>query len=303
MSTTSDEERCRRYLDWKRATERERADRRRRAVAYVAAPAVCVLAIGLAAWLERPSRDRSHGVSAVTVGSQSETTAKLLEPEATAPPVPNSPPPASDEMVAPPRQAEEPASPVRAQPRRPPTVAARPRVRPVPPRRPVSEPSLAATPAPPAPTHEAAGQSDVAAAVAPAPLSAPAPASRAAPAGVPAEARRETVVNEPRQAPAEAAAPTRTEPVPVPAPERAPTPRDVVTPPTPPPETPMQTPAVRDQTSAATPPSGGAVAPPTVRERVTTWAKGEADEFRDGVRREIREFRSSYEKVRDFFRR
>jgi len=65
----------------------------------------------------------------------------------------------------------------------------------------------------------------------------------------------------------------------------------------------MQTPAVRDQTSAATPPSGGAVAPPTVRERVTTWAKGEADEFRDGVRREIREFRSNYEKVRDFFRR
>jgi hypothetical protein len=276
MSTTSDEERFRRYLDWKRATERERAERRRRAVAYVAVPAVCVLAIGLAAWLERPSRNRSHGVSAVTVGSQSETTAKLAEPEATAPPVPNSPPPASDERVAPQWQPEEPASPVRAQPRRPPTVAARPRVRPVPPRRPASEPSLAATPAPPAPTHEAAGPSDVAAAVAPAPLSPPATASPAAPADVPA-----------------------------PAPEPASAPRDVVALPTPPPETPTQTPAVQDQTSAATPPSGGAVAvaPPTVRKRVTTWAKGEVDEFRDGVRREIREFRSGYEKVRDFFRR
>ena len=51
------------------------------------------------------------------------------------------------------------------------------------------------------------------------------------------------------------------------------------------------------------PPSGAAVAPPTVRERVTHWAKGEVQEFRDGVKREVRAFRSGYEKVRDFFRR
>jgi hypothetical protein len=52
-------------------------------------------------------------------------------------------------------------------------------------------------------------------------------------------------------------------------------------------------------------PSGStfADAHPTVRERVTSWAKGEVQEFRDGVTREIREFRSGYEKVRDFFRR
>jgi hypothetical protein len=59
------------------------------------------------------------------------------------------------------------------------------------------------------------------------------------------------------------------------------------------------------QTEPSPPPSGGAVAvaPPTVRERVTRWAKGEVREFRDGVKREVRGFRSGYEKVRDFFRR
>ena len=46
-----------------------------------------------------------------------------------------------------------------------------------------------------------------------------------------------------------------------------------------------------------------AVAPPTVRERATIWAKGEVDEFRDGVKREVRAFRSGYEKVRGLFRR
>lgn len=52
-------------------------------------------------------------------------------------------------------------------------------------------------------------------------------------------------------------------------------------------------------------PSGGAVAvaPPTVRERVTSWAKGEVEEFRDGVKREVDEFRSEYEKIRGFFKR
>ena len=46
-----------------------------------------------------------------------------------------------------------------------------------------------------------------------------------------------------------------------------------------------------------------AVAPPTVRERATIWAKGEVDEFCDGVKREVRAFRSGYEKVRGLFRR
>ncbi|HEY7520515.1 MAG TPA: hypothetical protein VIE36_19675 [Methylomirabilota bacterium] len=43
--------------------------------------------------------------------------------------------------------------------------------------------------------------------------------------------------------------------------------------------------------------------PKTVRERVNRWAKGEVQELRDGVKRELRGFRSGYEKVRDFFRR
>jgi hypothetical protein len=47
----------------------------------------------------------------------------------------------------------------------------------------------------------------------------------------------------------------------------------------------------------------GAMAPPTVRERVTSWAKGEVQEFRDGVKREINEFHSRYEKIRGFFKR
>lgn len=54
-----------------------------------------------------------------------------------------------------------------------------------------------------------------------------------------------------------------------------------------------------------TAPSGGAVAvaPPATRERVTNWLKGEVQEFRDGVKREVNHFRSGYEKVRDFFKR
>jgi hypothetical protein len=36
---------------------------------------------------------------------------------------------------------------------------------------------------------------------------------------------------------------------------------------------------------------------------VTTWAKGEVQEFRDGVKREVTQFRSGYERVRDFFKR
>ncbi|HXU90105.1 MAG TPA: hypothetical protein VFQ62_14730 [Methylomirabilota bacterium] len=46
-----------------------------------------------------------------------------------------------------------------------------------------------------------------------------------------------------------------------------------------------------------------AVAPPTTRERVASWLKGEVDEFRDGVKREIGNFRSGYDKVRGVFRR
>jgi hypothetical protein len=127
-----------------------------------------------------------------------------------------------------------------------------------------------ASPATPAPNEQAAGESAVAAAVTPAPVS-PSPI---APADVPNEPQREAVV-EPQQTPAVVAAPPRIDAVPAPA------------------------------TTPEPPPSGNAVAvaPPTVRERVGTWAKGEVDEFRDGVKREIREFSSGYEKVRGFFRR
>ena len=68
------------------------------------------------------------------------------------------------------------------------------------------------------------------------------------------------------------------------------------------------TPALEDVTASppsTMAPSGGAVAvaPPTVRERVTKWAQGEVQEFRDGLRREVNDFRSGYEKVRGLFKR
>jgi hypothetical protein len=40
-----------------------------------------------------------------------------------------------------------------------------------------------------------------------------------------------------------------------------------------------------------------------LRDRVGRWLRGEAEEFRDGVKREIGEFRSGVEKVRRIFRR
>ena len=63
--------------------------------------------------------------------------------------------------------------------------------------------------------------------------------------------------------------------------------------------------AVETQAEPNRPTAGSAVAvgTPTVRERVTRWAKGEVQEFRDGVKRELRGFRLRYEKARDFFGR
>ena len=267
-----DEERFLRYLEWKRAAERERADRRRRVLAYVAIPSLCLLAVGLAAWLEQPSRHRSPAVNAVAVGRPPQT-ARETTPT-TAPATPDA------TAAAPEQPAVEPAPTARPQPRTAPSVASRPRMRPVRASRPLSEPPVTPTPPPAAPTDEGSGPSDVAAAVAPPPGP---PAT--APGDVPAEPRHETVVEQRQPA--------------------APTPSDVVVLPSHPPETPVQSSPVQGATAVTTPASGGAVAvaPRTVRERVTMWANGEVDEFREGVKREVREFRSGYEKVRGLFRR
>jgi hypothetical protein len=249
---TPDEERLQRYLEWKRAGDRKRAERRRRAIGYVVAPALCVFAVGVAAWLGWPSHDRSPAVSAVAPAIPRES-------------APRSPAPASETGTQVPEQpavglTEQPARP---RPRTAPPVAARPRVGPGPSSRPVPDATVAAPAAPP---DGDVGESDVAAAVAPT----PAPVSP--PEGLPAP---------------------------------APPPSDVVSLPAPDPADAVQNPPVQDPTPPARAPSGSAVAvaPPTVRDRVASWAKGEVQEFRNGVKREIGEFRSGYETVRDVFRR
>lgn len=265
---TPDEERLQRYLEWRRAGDRDRSERRRRAIGYVVVPALCVIAVGLAAWLGRPSTDRSPVVSAVAPAIPRES-------------APSSPAPATESGTSP--AAEQPAVSApraRPRPRTAPPVASRPRVRPAPSARPVQDT------APAAPSDGVIGESDVAAAVAPAPVSPPSETPREAPS----ERRHEAVFEQPREAPSQAEA--------LPAP--TPAPSDVVALPAP-----DRADAVQNPVAPTTPPSGGAVAvaPSTVRQRVTSWAKGEVQEFRDGVKREIRDVRSGYEKVRDFFRR
>jgi hypothetical protein len=242
---THDEERLERYREWRRAEQRDRAARRRRVLGYAAAPALCVLAVGLAAWMGRTS-------------SQPATTAAVIAP----PPPLATPPPASE--VAPLPATE--SSPIVELPDRPkpglpwPEPPARTR-------------ALAAQP--PAPAERDTDAADLSAFVAPLPVSPPVSA--------PAEAPREVARETPAEAPREVARETPAE-----------APREVagaeVAPGPPPP---------------AAAPSGGAVAvaPPTVRQRVSTWANGEVQEFRDGVKREVNEFRSGYAKVRGFFKR
>jgi hypothetical protein len=97
-------------------------------------------------------------------------------------------------------------------------------------------------------------------------------------------------------------APVRIEAAPAPT---VPAPSDVVAPPaTAREDTVREAPLTPPQASTPAPAGGaGAVSPPTVRERVSRWAKGEVQEFRDGVKREADNFRSGYEKVRNLFRR
>lgn len=268
-----DDDRLQRYLEWKRACERERAERRRRAIGYVAVPAIFVLVVGLAAWLGQPAGDQSAAVNAVTTANPADT--------ATSAPAPTS----AATADAPEPPVVQPARPAPPEPRAAPAIASPPRVRPAPTRPAVPDALATSQPAPP---DEPAGDSDVAAATAPAPVSPPPIAasevsSEPRPPDVPREPR-EAVTETPREALVPASAP-----------------RDVIALPAPSHETRVEEPRLPD----LPPPSGGAASmgPPTARERVASWAKGEVQEFRDGVKREMREFRSGYEKIRGLFRR
>jgi hypothetical protein len=237
---TPDEERLRRYLDWQRARDAERAQRRRRVLGYVAAPALCVVALGSAVWLAWPWIDPAPSV---TTNTMPESRARAIE----------SPPPAPESEA---REANAPEPPTRPRPRGAPRVASQARVRaePTPTARAIRD-ELIAVPAP-GPSSEAPTESEVAAAVAPAPVAEPTSPASETPREVPQREGSEDLARE-----------TALAPLP---------PSDVV--------------ALPSQ-------------PKTVRERVNRWAKGEVQELRDGVKRELRGFRSGYEKVRDFFRR
>jgi hypothetical protein len=182
---------------------------------------------------------------------------------------------------------QEPAQPAAVLPERParpltrndPAVASQPPLHLAPSIRPVPDTPVAT---PPPPVDEGPAESDVAAAVAPAASERPREPLSEAPREVPPRA-------EPRPAPAHAPAVAA---APAPAAQRAVK------------DSPVQD-VAPNPPAAVTAPSGAAAAapPPTVRERVTGWARSEAQDFRDGVKREIAEFRSGYDKVRDFFRR
>jgi hypothetical protein len=287
---TPDEERLQRYLEWRRAGDRERAGRRRRAIGYVAVPALCVIAVGLASWLGRPSSERSASVNAVAPAIPRETTPSPSGPESiTRERATSSAPPSSHTQVPERPTVELSKPPTRPRPHTAPPVASPPRARPAPSSRPAPDAPVAGPAARP---DAVVGESDVAAAVAPAPAPAPVNPAPEARQATPSEERREAVSEAPREAPSEALPP--------------PAPRDVVALPAPQPEDAVQNPPAQDPPPATTSSSSGgavAVAPPTVRERVSGWAKGEVREFRDGVKREIRDFRSGYDKVRNFFRR
>jgi hypothetical protein len=92
------------------------------------------------------------------------------------------------------------------------------------------------------------------------------------------------------------------------APETEATPTEVAPPAPSVAEAPPMPPAPAPPVDVAPPPPPApdpevAAAPPTARERLTRWLKGEVQEFRDGVTREVGNFRSGYEKVRGFFKR
>jgi hypothetical protein len=152
---THDEERIERYLEWRRAEQRDRAARRRRLIAYAAASALCVIAVGLAVWIGRTS-------------SQPATTATVTAP-----------PP----LLTPPPVVELPDRPAPALPRPEPSARARARSRPT--------PSNDTLPRPPVAPHDA-DSPDLSASVAPLPaspsMSAPSEVTHETPAEAPREA-------------------------------------------------------------------------------------------------------------------
>lgn len=264
---TPDDERLERYLEWRRAGSRERAARRRRVVGYVAAPVLCVIAVGVAAWLGRTSTGPETPVTAAVPPPSSSTP----PPSASAPsPAAPGPPPTGDlptrSTPGLPRPAPPSATHARSEPARARGASPRARV----------APALPALP-------ERDESSELSAAVAP----------PETPREAPPESTHETIAL-PRETPVEA--PTGV------AAEAAPTGPAL-------PDTVVSPALAREDdvpaAPAATAPSGGAVAvaPPTVRDRVTDWLEGEVQEFRDGVKREVGELRSGYEKVRGLFKR
>ena len=226
---THDEERLERYLEWRRAEERDRAARRRRVIGSVVVPALCGFAVGLAGWMVLTSGGPS------TTAAVTEPAPVVELPERLTPALPRPEPPARTRTRSRPRSnGTAPRAPIAAQP-------------PAPAERDSDSPDLSASVA----TAEPPRETPSPAIETPSTPAAPPPAEVAAP---PAQAR-EDVASDP-----------------------------------PPPATARSAAAV-------------AVAPPTVRERVSDWAQGEVQEFRQGLKREVNEFRAGYEKVRGFFKR
>jgi hypothetical protein len=97
------------------------------------------------------------------------------------------------------------------------------------------------------------------------------------------------------EAPPPPAAITAAPPDAPPPPAIAAAPREADAPPPPP------APAVAAATAAPpspAPDAGAPASPPRARDRVVGWFKGEVQEFRDGVNREVGNFRTGYERVR-----
>jgi nicotinate-nucleotide--dimethylbenzimidazole phosphoribosyltransferase len=269
---TDDRERLEHYLEWRRAADRDRAARRRRSLRSVAVVvAVGVVAGGLIAWLADGSGHAPARVATTTIPpgpsadvaprpeASNSDRAPVIE-ERSGVPIPETP---RIEPRAPGRASRAPQRSVpRVSERSASTGSQRSPPR-VPPGSDTSTEVTRALPSPP-PADEPAGTPDVVAAVAPSPAPAP---------GV---------------APSETAIATSESPAPAP-------PREALAPP------PREA-AVPDQAPPSVPshpePITTVKAPPTLPDRVASWLKGEVQEFRDGVKREIGEFSSGFDKVR-----
>jgi hypothetical protein len=99
--------------------------------------------------------------------------------------------------------------------------------------------------------------------------------------------------------------PSPPDPAPATAAPEPPAPPFVMQEPSPPDEAPATAaPEPPTAVHAGETPVGAATGRPTpLRDRVGRWLRGEAEEFREGVKREIDEFRSGVRKVRRIFRR